>query len=582
MAKIKKFCIREVIDFLKGLWEGFKTIIRHPPPSEPPQDNNDNGTGEQKTKNEIEINDETREDVVERWDKKFYFTNRNWRIFDRFIKAAEKKLDIITGRMSFETFELLFNSLSSSIETRIIVGNTPRNYEKIKNFITERKLKVSIYKCRGVHSKLCISDEKAVLLGSSNMLLTSLGNQNRTGNFEADIISVDVSVVNEACNFFESLWQERRKYTPIYTDCQFLSSLCGIPNKIKELISKTEEELIIFSPNFADKEIIRYIRVKNENIRIKIVLQWPNSSNENNKRALNILRDGKTENGKKLFSISPRRQSIHAKIYVFDKKKALISSVNLTMSSWRKMIETALLTSDKEIIDDIIKKIKQFDYKNPLSIEVKENGGGREPIGIIEIPDEKFLLLETEGENFKNECDQLNDEFVKKYGEDFPESIYNENENTEEPPIEDEKEDTVKPDDIKETPPIEEEIKETPGEIEAPQIENEIEETPPIEEVTPEPPPREIEPPPTENEGEDETETEEPKGENEKGASKITLKITYTRSAIGYNKKQGETVKALGLRRLHQTVEKTDNPCIRGMIRKISHLLKVEKVESEN
>ena len=60
------------------------------------------------------------------------------------------------------------------------------------------------------------------------------------------------------------------------------------------------------------------------------------------------------------------------------------------------------------------------------------------------------------------------------------------------------------------------------------------------------------------------------------------LRITYIRSAIGYNKKQGETVKALGLRKLHQTVEKPDNPCIRGMIRKICHLLKVEEVFSSD
>lgn len=60
--------------------------------------------------------------------------------------------------------------------------------------------------------------------------------------------------------------------------------------------------------------------------------------------------------------------------------------------------------------------------------------------------------------------------------------------------------------------------------------------------------------------------------------SKLT--ITYIRSAGGHSKDQAATVKALGLRKLHQTVEKPDNPCIRGMIRKISHLLKVEESKS--
>lgn len=56
------------------------------------------------------------------------------------------------------------------------------------------------------------------------------------------------------------------------------------------------------------------------------------------------------------------------------------------------------------------------------------------------------------------------------------------------------------------------------------------------------------------------------------------LHITYTKSSIGYNKKQGATVRALGLRKLNQTVEQDDTPVIRGMIKKVSHLVTVEEV----
>jgi large subunit ribosomal protein L30 len=55
--------------------------------------------------------------------------------------------------------------------------------------------------------------------------------------------------------------------------------------------------------------------------------------------------------------------------------------------------------------------------------------------------------------------------------------------------------------------------------------------------------------------------------------------ITYTKSAIGYEKSQRATVQALGLRKLNQTVEHDDTPVIRGMINKISHLVTVEEVE---
>ncbi|WP_075980333.1 50S ribosomal protein L30 [Bacillus massilinigeriensis] len=54
-----------------------------------------------------------------------------------------------------------------------------------------------------------------------------------------------------------------------------------------------------------------------------------------------------------------------------------------------------------------------------------------------------------------------------------------------------------------------------------------------------------------------------------------TLEITLTRSVIGRPKDQRETVKALGLRKLNQTVEQQDNPAIRGMINKVSHLVTV-------
>ena len=56
-----------------------------------------------------------------------------------------------------------------------------------------------------------------------------------------------------------------------------------------------------------------------------------------------------------------------------------------------------------------------------------------------------------------------------------------------------------------------------------------------------------------------------------------SLRVTLVRSPIGYTKEQRATAKALGLRRMHQTVEHTDNPALRGMIQKIIHLVKVEE-----
>ncbi|MBL8063835.1 MAG: 50S ribosomal protein L30 [Anaerolineales bacterium] len=56
-----------------------------------------------------------------------------------------------------------------------------------------------------------------------------------------------------------------------------------------------------------------------------------------------------------------------------------------------------------------------------------------------------------------------------------------------------------------------------------------------------------------------------------------TLRVTLVRSSIGYTKDQKATVKALGLRRLHQTVEHKDTPALRGMLNKVIHLIKIEE-----
>lgn len=56
------------------------------------------------------------------------------------------------------------------------------------------------------------------------------------------------------------------------------------------------------------------------------------------------------------------------------------------------------------------------------------------------------------------------------------------------------------------------------------------------------------------------------------------LKITLVKSPIACQPKQRKTVEALGLRKLHHSVELNDSPAVRGAINKVSHLLKVEEM----
>lgn len=57
-----------------------------------------------------------------------------------------------------------------------------------------------------------------------------------------------------------------------------------------------------------------------------------------------------------------------------------------------------------------------------------------------------------------------------------------------------------------------------------------------------------------------------------------TLRITQIRSGIGLPRDQRATVRALGIKRMHHTVEQADTAVIRGMIFKVKHLVKVEQI----
>ncbi len=56
-----------------------------------------------------------------------------------------------------------------------------------------------------------------------------------------------------------------------------------------------------------------------------------------------------------------------------------------------------------------------------------------------------------------------------------------------------------------------------------------------------------------------------------------TLRVTLVRSPIGYDWRQKRTVRALGLRRMNQTVVHADTPAVRGMLARVRHLVSVEE-----
>ncbi len=58
-------------------------------------------------------------------------------------------------------------------------------------------------------------------------------------------------------------------------------------------------------------------------------------------------------------------------------------------------------------------------------------------------------------------------------------------------------------------------------------------------------------------------------------ASKKSIMIEQYRSGIGFSLRQKRTLRALGLRKMNQRVERPDNPAVRGMVAKICHLVRI-------
>jgi len=57
------------------------------------------------------------------------------------------------------------------------------------------------------------------------------------------------------------------------------------------------------------------------------------------------------------------------------------------------------------------------------------------------------------------------------------------------------------------------------------------------------------------------------------------LRVRQVKSTIHRNEKQKKTIRALGIHRMHEVVELPDNPCTRGMVKKVEHLLEIEEID---
>jgi large subunit ribosomal protein L30 len=66
------------------------------------------------------------------------------------------------------------------------------------------------------------------------------------------------------------------------------------------------------------------------------------------------------------------------------------------------------------------------------------------------------------------------------------------------------------------------------------------------------------------------------KSKSSKSKDKV-IQVTLVKSPIGFSERQKNTVKALGLRRMNQSVKHIDSPVLRGMLAKVNHLVQIDE-----
>jgi len=137
-------------------------------------------------------------------------------------------------------------------------------------------------------------------------------------------------------------------------------------NKLLELVDNIHEELFIINP-FIKKEIIEKILASLENKKLKILLKTNVYDMSNDVFDLESLYLLKTHNAE-IRAI----RNLHAKLFIFDNKKAIVTSSNLTKAGLNSNIEFSILIEDDGFVNDNILPVANEYWSSGENINIKE------------------------------------------------------------------------------------------------------------------------------------------------------------------------------------------------------------------
>lgn len=372
-------------DFIKKVKRFFKNLFKR----------NKKEIEEERKLKQKESTVEKKKEISE-YKTTLHFGYNHWQLFTSLINKAEKEIKIMTGSVSDTALSLILEGVKQNVDIKIITGRG-RGYNNI--FLMENIGMERIKQCARLHAKFCIIDRKLMISGSSNITKGSLGDkEGRSGFFEADIVIANENIIRSAEHLFDILWKEKNDISVLKNNSGFISSAFGVPLRLKELIEKTTQEIVVIVPPFLSLpdnyiSISRYIRELNPNVKIKIITAYRIGKNH-----LNGYKEIKSFKNTKIVLV---RNRIHAKVYMFDSKIAVVSSINLTFTSWITSLEAGIIVRDEPILELLKSTISQLETNEvPISTKDTENNEPTKPRN--EDIESIYPKFETEGEKIRN------------------------------------------------------------------------------------------------------------------------------------------------------------------------------------
>ena len=327
---------------------------------------------------------------IEIKEQDFFFQDNTIDVFYSFLSEAKKTIRIVADTVTYEALSKILPDKTQNLSIKILARSLP-NRSEIEKEIGKENVK----RCRKLHAKFIIRDDKSLLLSSCNITLGALGDlKSRPGSIEATLVTDDPDVVNRAKTLFDVVWEEKEDVSALKSSSPFISSAFGLPNQIVELIRSAKENITIIVPPLGlksseegKKSIPKFIREENPNVQIHIFMNHsvPKSS-EGGIQEINNLEN---------VSLTFVKELVHAKVYIADWKRAIISSANLNEESWVWNLETGIITDDPRHILKIKNTIERFTPVDaPTYKEGSDSSDSEPPTEAID------FHFDTEGKKF--------------------------------------------------------------------------------------------------------------------------------------------------------------------------------------